>query len=333
MRVIIPVAGAGVTLRPHTHTNPKPLIPIAGKPILGHIIDYLLAAGLDQFVFVIGHLGEKIQEYVQGQYGSRVGATFVRQEPRLGLAHGIGSVREAVGDNEPLLILLGDTIIDADLRAILAEPGSIVCGQEVDDPRNFGVVEVGSDGFVTRLVEKPAIPKSNIALVGLYKIMESRMLFNAIDHLVANKQRTRNEYQLTDALQHLVDAGIRIRVMPVTNWFDCGQKQVLLSSNRILLGRIPEAERILSPTEGCVVIPPVYIAPGCVIHDSIIGPNVAIADNARIQGSIVRESILGAYSTLRNISLHESVIGNDTSLTGHAHSLNIGDNAEIDFSS
>lgn len=329
MKVIIPVAGAGTTLRPHTHTQPKPLIPVAGKPILGHIVENLLAAGLDDFIFVVGHLGEKIRAYIESHYAGRFKFQFVQQEPRLGIAHSIWLCKPLI-EGEEILISLGDTIIDADLRHILREPGSIVCGQEVEDPRKFGVAVLDDRGLIRSLIEKPSIPKSNIAMVGLYKIAETDALLTAIDHLMRNHITTHGEYQLTDALQHMVQNGIDIRTWPVNNWFDCGRKDMLLATNRTLLARMqPPTPNI----PGSVIIPPVYIAEGCHIEGSIIGPYVAVAEHSRIKGSILQDTILGAYTTLDSIILKHSVIGNDTSLTGRWHSLNIGDNAEIDFNS
>ncbi len=332
IKAVIPVAGVGTTLRPHTHTQPKPLIPVAGKPILGHIIENLLAAGIKDFVFVIGYLGEKIEEFVRGRYEGQINMEFVLQSPREGTGHAIYVARNAFVDASEILIVLGDTIFDVDLKSVLMAPTSTVGVQVVDDPRKFGVAMLDENGFVTSVVEKPRIPKSNLALVGIYRIKEVQPLIEALQSLIANKQRgDRNEYHLTDAIMKMIGSGLRLRTHMVDNWFDCGQKESLLQTNRILLERIQNQPDYNFPD--CVILPPVFISENCTIEGSIIGPNVAIAENAVIRSSIVRNSILGAYSQLESIVLDGSVIGNDASLRGKSNSVNIGDNTEIDFNS
>lgn len=332
IKAVIPVAGVGTTLRPHTHTQPKPLIPVAGKPILGHIIENLMEAGIKDFVFVVGYLGEKIEEFVRSRYEGRIGFEFVLQSPREGTGHAIWVARQAFHDAHEILIVLGDTIFDVDLKAVLIAPTSTVGVQVVDDPRKFGVAMLDEHGFVTSVVEKPRIPKSNLALVGLYRIKEVGGLIDALHDLIANKQRgDRNEYHLTDAIMKLIASGMRLRTHMVDNWFDCGQKESLLQTNRILLERIQHLPHY--DFEDSVILHPVHIAEGCTIQGSIIGPNVAIAEHAVIRNSIVRNSILGAYSQLDAIVLDGSIIGNDASLRGKSTSVNIGDNTEIDFNS
>lgn len=332
IKAVIPVAGVGTTLRPHTHTQPKPLIPVAGKPILGHIIENLMAAGIKDFVFVIGYLGEKIEEFVKGRYQGQIQMEFVLQSPREGTGHAIWVARKAFENADEILIVLGDTIFDVDLQAVLRAVDTTVGVQVVDDPRKFGVAMLDENGFVTSVVEKPKIPKSNLALVGLYRIKEVKSLIGALQQLIDDKQvGDRNEYHLTDAIMRMIKDGVHIRTHVVDNWFDCGQKESLLETNRILLERISTLPEYLFPD--CVILHPVFIAENCTIEGSIIGPNVAIAENAVIRNSIVRNSILGAYSQLDSIVLNGSVIGNDASLRGKSNSVNIGDNTEIDFNS
>ena len=330
IKAVIPVAGVGTKLRPHTHTQPKPLIPVAGKPILGHIVDSVLETGVTDFVFIIGYLGEKIKEYVRETYRDRIQAEFVVQAPRKGLGHAIWVAREALTDCEEILVILGDTIFDVDLHAVLSAPCSTMGVQVVEDPRNFGVAVLDEEGYITGVKEKPRIPKSNLALVGLYRIKEVAVLMEGLDEIIREKRvGDRGEYQLTDGLMHLVEEGVRLRTHTVDNWFDCGRRDMLLYTNQLLLQRRSHQETYDFPNT--VVLPPVHIDPSCVIENSIIGPNVAIAENAEIRNSIVRNSILGAYSQLDSIVLDHSVIGNDAALKGKSHSVNIGDNNEIDF--
>jgi glucose-1-phosphate thymidylyltransferase len=332
IKAVIPVAGVGTMLRPHTHTQPKPLIPVAGKPILGHIIESLLSAGIRDFVFVIGYLGEKIEEYVRDRYAEGANLEFVVQSPREGLGHALWVARNAIREADEVLIVLGDTIFDVDLRSVLNSECSTVGVQVVDDPRKFGVAMLDEEGYISSVVEKPRIPKSNLALVGLYFIREVPQLIQSLEELIDSHERgDRNEFQLTDALQKMITAGLRIKTYMVDNWFDCGKKETLLETNRTLLERQTAASDY--HFRNTVILPPVYISEFCVIENSIVGPNVAIAEHSTIKNSIVKNSILGAYSQLDSIVLDRSVIGNDSSLKGRDYSVNIGDNTDIDFNS
>jgi glucose-1-phosphate thymidylyltransferase len=317
-------------LRPHTYTQPKPLIPVAGKPILGHIVEAMHRAGIEEFVFVIGYLGEKIRDYVTREFAGRFRVHFVVQEPRLGLAHAIGLCAEHIVGGEPVAITLGDTIIDADYRDLLAQAGSIVCTMEVDTPEKFGIAEIDEQGYIRSLVEKPSIPRSNLALVGFYKIEETQLLFTAIRELMADPAQSSREYYLTDALMRMVTHGAKIRAVKVRNWYDCGVKQALLDTNRILLSQMKPtvpADRFVNS----VIIPPVFIPDSCDIRHAIIGPYVALGENTQITSAIVQNSIIGSYARIEHVMLHDAVVGNDSTLRGRWQSMNIGDNTEIDF--
>lgn len=330
MKVIIPVAGAGTRLRPHTHTQPKPLIPVAGKAILTHIVDNLLEAGMNEIIFIIGYLGDKIRLFVQEHYGERLHASYVIQEPRQGIAHAVWQAKELIEQEEEIMILLGDTIFGSDtILNMLAIEESVVAVQQVDNPGNFGIAVLGEDDYISTLKEKPEIPTSNLALVGLYKLKDVPLLLNSIDTLLKNPPNSTGEYELTDALMGMIEQKVSIRTLVVENWFDCGRKETLLQTNKILLEQFEDL-----PTysfENAVIIHPVHISEGCDIQHSIVGPFVAVAENTTIKNSIVSNSILGTYSTLESIIICNSVIGNDSKLRGRSHSINIGDNTEIDL--
>jgi len=218
MKAIIPVAGAGAKLRPHTYTQPKALIPIAGKTILSFIVDQLKAEGINEFIFVVGYLGEKIQHYVEQTYPN-LKTHFVYQTDRQGTAHAIQLAQEIVGGDE-VFIALGDTICEYDIKEVLESPTSMLGVQKVDDPRQFGVVEMNEDGLIEHVVEKPSIPKSNNALVGLYKIKESAILFECFQKLVNENIKSNDEYNLTDALDCMIKKGVAFKSFKVKNWFD-----------------------------------------------------------------------------------------------------------------
>jgi glucose-1-phosphate thymidylyltransferase len=332
MKAVIPVAGAGTRLRPHTFTQPKPLIPVAGKPIIAFIIDQLIDVGITDFVFIIGYLGEKIEEYVHSHYPG-LKTTFVQQNVRMGLGHAIWTAREALSDADEMFIVLGDTIFDANVKEMLNFKGSCLGLKKVEDPRKFGVAELDSKGFVTSVVEKPRIPKSNLAIVGLYKIAEVKELIEILDYNITNNIRTVNEFQLTDGLMGMLQRGIPIGHFTVSSWFDCGRKEILLETNAMLLKRHgTENFTDQEGLENTIIIPPVYIGHNCQLKNTIIGPNVTIGDNSQIQYSILKDSIIGSDTTLDNVVLQNSVVGSDAAIKGINHSLNIGDNTEIDMS-
>jgi glucose-1-phosphate thymidylyltransferase len=331
IKAVIPVAGMGSNLRPHTHTQPKALVPVAGKPILAHIMDSLLEAGIQDFILIIGYLGDKIEKYVSGHYPD-LKVEYVLQEPRLGLGHAIWMTRNFFAENHQMLIVLGDTIVNADLHSLIQSTHSVVGVKKVENPRLFGVAELDSDGFIKKLIEKPTIPKSNLALVGIYKIMNARKLLMALNYLIENDIKTQDEFHLTDGLMRILQEGEKITTSQVTNWYDCGKKETLLEANAILLHRLGFKEAHFPHFPDSIIVPPVSIGKDCIIKSSIIGPNVAIGDNSRIHSSIIQDSIVGSFAELENAVLRKSIIGNDSTLKGMTQSLNIGDNTEINLS-
>jgi glucose-1-phosphate thymidylyltransferase len=329
MKAIIPVAGAGTKLRPHTYTQPKALIPLAGKTILSIIVDQLSEAGIDEYIFIVGYLGEKIQDYVKEKYPG-LKAHFVYQSERHGVGHAIQLTRQLVGGDE-LFVVLGDTICEYDVKQVLDMPGSVLGVKRVDDPRNFGVAELGEDGFISRVVEKPQIPKSNMALVGIYRIKETELLFNCLENNIRNQVMVRGEFSITDALECMIQQGAKFQAFKVQNWFDCGRKETLLESNATLLKKFGGVIADEHSLENTIIIPPVSIAKGCDIKNSIIGPNVTIGEKTTINYSIIKDSIIGSFADLYDIVLTTSLIGSDTEVKGESRSLNIGDNTEIDL--
>ncbi|WMX14319.1 MULTISPECIES: sugar phosphate nucleotidyltransferase [unclassified Aureispira] len=332
MKAVIPVAGVGTRLRPHTYTQPKPLIPVAGKPLIASIIDQLVAdGGITEFILVIGYLGDKMRNYIENRY-PHLDITFVYQEARLGLGHAMYMAINAFEDSEEILIVLGDTIFEGDLKVLLKQPNSCLGVKKVDDPREFGVVEIGDNGYINKVVEKPRIPKSNMALVGLYKISDVKSLVEALQYIVTNNVLTIDEYQLSDALMRMVEMGVQFTVFEVDNWYDCGKKDILLDTNAMLLRRQGNASEDIPAFENTIIVHPVSIGENCQIKNSIIGPNVCIGDNSILNYAIVSNSIIGSYAMIEEAVLQKSIIGSDAAIKGLSLSLNIGDNTEIDFS-
>lgn len=330
MIAIIPVAGAGTRLRPHTYTQPKSLIPIAGKPVIGYIIDQLQEAGVEDFVFVIGYLGDKIREYIDEAYPD-IRKSYVVQQMREGLGHAIWLVSEVVRPEEDVVIVLGDTIMDIDLKKILNSPHSVLGVKKVDDPRLFGVAEFEDDKVITHLSEKPRIPMSNMALVGLYMVKNYGKLYQALNYNISNNIRTHNEFFLTDGLQRMIENKEIFIAEKIENWYDCGQKEVMLATNKILLKKSAGKYAAHAGLQNTILIEPVYIGKNTIVRNCIIGPNVTVGDNAVIEYTILRDSIIGNYTRLQDVILDSSLIGSDSEIYGSTQSLSIGDNTELDL--
>jgi len=330
MKAIIPVAGTGMRLRPLTYTQPKPLIPVAGKPIISYIVDQLIELGVKEFVFIIGYLGEKIREYIERTY-PQYSTTFVTQEERLGSAHAIWLARAHYADAEQIIIFFGDAIIDADLSAFRDSSTTCLGVKTVDDPRNFGIIEHDIDGNIRQLVEKPRIPKSNLAMVGCYMIKEVEQFIKACSYNLENNVKSIGEFPLTDALNRMLEWGTEFCTIPVDNWFDCGRREVLLETNAIFLDRDGFATEDPPPYDNSIIIHPVHIGPDCDISNSIVGPYVTLGANTKLEHAVVADSIIGEFARIHDIVLRNSVVGNDASIGGLRQSLNIGDNTEIDF--
>ncbi|MCP4582681.1 MAG: NTP transferase domain-containing protein [candidate division Zixibacteria bacterium] len=321
MKAIIPVAGIGTRLRPHTHTAPKALLHVAGKPILGHIIDELIAYNIRDIVFIIGFLGDQIIEYVKENYNIK--ASFIEQKELKGLGWAIHLAQEHIID-EPILIILGDTIFEMNLTEVLRSEYDSIGTKEVEDPKRFGIAE--TDGkFITKLVEKPEKPTSNLALVGLYYIKSTELFGRCLEELVAKNIVTRGEYQLTDALGLMLRHKCPITTFNVDGWYDCGKKESLLETNRYLLTQI----KTINGRSDVIVIPPVYVSPSAKIKNSVIGPYVSIADEAVIESSVIKDSIISSNAEVRHCLLDSSLVGSCSSYIGHYHKLNLGDSSEI----
>ena len=309
MKAIIPVAGAGTKLRPHTYTQPKALIPLAGKTVLSIIIEQIKEAGIEEIIFIVGYLGDKIRDYVKQKY-PEMKVHFVHQTDREGIGHAVRMTKNIV-NNDEVFVILGDTICEYDIKAMMQNPYSVLGVRKVEDPREFGVGEINEDGFITHVVEKPQIPKSNMALVGIYKIKETEQMFQCLENNVRQGLRTHGEYSLTDALDCMIKMGIKFQSFKVENWFDCGKKETILESNATLLKKFGSNVDENHQFENTVIIDPVCIGSGCNIKNSIIGPNVSIGENTNINYSIIKQSIIGSYSNLFDIVLDNSLIGRD----------------------
>lgn len=326
MKAVILLAGLGTRLRPHTYSRPKPLVNVAGKPVLAHILDGMADLKFDEIIFIVGYLGDQIEKYVQEKY-PHLNSRFVIQEEMRGQAHAIKLAQEYI--DQDVLIIFGDTIWETDWTRLqrVQSDGLIYC-HEVPDPRRFGVVTL-ENGYVTRFVEKPQTPISNLAVVGVYYFKAWQKLMEAIDDIIVNDIQTKGEFYLADAMQRMIEKGAKLEAERITVWEDCGTREALLHTNRYLLSK---NGKDVGESESSLLIPPVHIAQGAQVRRSIVGPNVSISEGAVIEDSILRDCIISEEAHVINATLEWSLVGSNARVRGAFERLNVGDSSEIDFS-
>ena len=324
MKVIITLAGKGTRLRPHTHVTPKPMLRVAGKPVMGYILDDLQRlGGVEQIIYITGHLKEKVEAFAKQEYDFP--SVFIEQEVQNGTASAIAFARPYV--DQPVLIIFVDTIFDADLSVLkTTDADGIIWVKEVEDYQRFGVVVTNEAGDMTRIVEKPREPISRRANIGLYYVRDWKRLYEGIDY-VMRQPPVNGEYYLTDAFQYMIDHGSRIKVIDVEGWYDAGRLDTLLETNRAMLER--GRARRPAPAPGVRIFDPVYIEDGVVIERSTIGPNVSIGGGTRISGSTIRDSVIGAKSCIETSLLHDSMLGDEVVVEGARGSLTLGSHSEV----
>ncbi len=320
----MPMAGLGTRLRPHTHSKAKPLLPVAGKPILAHLLDRLQGLDVEEYVFIVGHLGEQIEKYVEANYD--LPARFVLQAEPLGQAHALHLSREYI--DSPFLLIFVDTIFEADLARIdeVACDG-LVFVKEVDDPRRFGIVLLEGDRVV-RFIEKPEEPLSNLALVGMYYVVNWSLLMGCVETLLEEGIQTKGEYYIADAFQLMVDRGAKLEAVTVDVWQDCGKPEALLATNRYLLEKSGRQE---VEAENSIIMPPVYIAEGVTIRGSVVGPYVSVAEGSVIIDSIVKDSIIDEGAYIEDATLEGSLIGANAQVKGKFKRLDIAASSRVDL--
>jgi glucose-1-phosphate thymidylyltransferase len=325
MKVIIPLAGKGTRLRPHTHITPKPMLKIAGKPVIDYVMEDLQRLGnIEQVVYITGHLKEKVEEYVRAKYP--FDAVFIEQKVQDGTAGAVALARNYV--DQPVFIIFVDTIFDADLSVVnRTDADGIIWVKTVDDYQRFGVVVTDNDGNMTKIVEKPSTPISKRANIGLYYIRNWKLLYEGIDWTL-RQPKNKGEYYLTDAFQYMIDHGAKIKVIDVEGWYDAGEQGTLLETNRIMLEK-GRARRPSSLPPDVRVIDPVYIEDNVVLANATIGPNVSIGTGSRLEGSELRDTIVGSGSTVTNSTLTNSLIGDAAVVEGVHGQINVSDHSVV----
>lgn len=307
MKIVLPVAGNGLRLRPYTENVPKCLLPVAGKTILDWIVEDSLSLKPTETIFITGYKAEAVDSFLEKRAAWGKTRTVVQSNPQ-GLGEAISLALPYVDDDEPLLIILGDTLFEADLSILHNVDENILYTFKVEDPRRFGVAVTDGSGRITRLVEKPQEFVSDEAIVGIYYIKDTKVLKQSLKYLMDNNIRTKNEFQLTDALQMMLEKGCHFRTAPVQKWLDCGLAETLLETNAHVLARNDNSASVNLP--GVKVIAPCYIGKGAKISNSTIGPNVSVGDGCVIENSTISNAVLWdavkvSGQTIDNVILHE----------------------------
>lgn len=334
IKVVIPAAGVGKRLYPHTLTKPKSMVSVAGKPIIGHILDRLIDVQAEELVIVVGYMKDKTISYIDSNYSSCFGKiSYVTQDKPLGLGHSIYVTKDVIGDS-PIMIALGDMIFKAGYKKFLkfheknGECSGSIGVKIVDMPQYYGVVYLDDAGTIVKLEEKPQLSTSDLGIAGIYIIDDTPLLFESLEKLISNDTKKEGEYQLTDALQIMVGSGAMLKTFHVHDWYDCGRADTLLEVNRLLLAEIP---REIIRSTNSIIIQPVAVGCGVEIVNSVIGPDVSIADDTVIKNSIIADSIVGSCAKIMNMNLQTSILGDAVNLAGKPNTLNIGDSSTIEF--
>ncbi len=325
MKVIIPLAGKGTRLRPHTHLVPKPMLKIAGKPVMAYILEDLeRLGGVEQVIYVTGHLKEKVEHYARTQF--KLPAAFVEQTVQDGTAGAVKLAQPYV--DQDVLIIFVDTIFETDLSVIKkTDADGIIWVKEVEDYKRFGVVVTDKDGNMTKIVEKPDTPISKRANIGLYYVKNWKLLYEGIDWTL-EQPKNKGEYYLTDAFQYMIDKGAKIKVIDVEGWYDAGKLDTLLETNKIVLEK--GAARRPKNVEASVTIhDPVYIEDDVTLTNSTIGPNVTLGKGSRVESSTLTDTIVGSKGTIKHSQLRNSLIGDDVVIEGMRGELTVSDHSEI----
>lgn len=326
------MAGYGVRLRPHTLSRPKQLIRMADKTVIDHVLDTFKTipdTGNAEFIFIIGYLGNKIEEYMRTAHPD-LKVHYVEQAEMRGQSHAISLTREYL--TGPMVMIFPDTLIETDFSFLASEDvGGVAWVKAVPDPRRFGVASLGKDGWVDHLVEKPQDMNNNLALAGCYYFRSSEDLLSAIDEQMRRDIRLKNEFYLVDGINIMLEQGLRMRVEHVDTWLDAGTTEDVLSTNRYLLDHAHDNHAQLPAYPHSVIVPPVFIHPSARVENSVIGPHAAIGAGCEIHSSIIRDSIIDDDTVLSGVILQHSLIGQKVHLKGKAGVMNVGDHTELDL--
>lgn len=323
MQVIIPLAGKGTRLRPHTHLTPKPMLKVAGRPVMDWVMDRLAGLQIDELIFITGHLKEQVESYARSRYP--IPSRFIEQKVQDGTAGAVNLARPFV--HGPVMIIFVDTVFEADLSlAERTDADGIIWAKEVEDYQRFGVVVTDANGYMTKIVEKPKEPISKLANIGLYYIKDVDALWRGIDHVLA-APANKGEYYLTDAFQHMIDQGRRILTAEVGGWYDCGQLETTIETNGILLAHGAAAHGAVGAD--VTIVEPVLIEPGCTLERCTIGPNVTLETGCTVRDATLSDAIVGPGCTIERSTLAHAMLGEKVRVTDFAGSGSFGAHTDV----
>ncbi len=333
MKIIVPMAGEGKRMRPHTFTTPKPLIPIAGRSIVERLVSQIASMTdepIEEVAYVIGRFGEETEQNL-ANIAKRVGAkaSIYYQDEALGTAHAIHCAAPSLDGK--VVIAFADTLFDAAFT-IDSEQDGIIWVKEVDDPSQFGVVETNDEGVIDRFVEKPQEPVSDEAIIGIYYFRDGQFLKEALQYLIDHSITGNGEYQLTDAMENMKKQGAYLKTGKVNHWMDCGNKDATVATNSKILELNHKKEQLVAQSvmqDNALIIEPCYIGENVVIRRSVVGPYVTIGDGTEIEGSVIDNSLILNHSTVKNANVANAMIGNNVRFEGKAGDLNLGDYTTI----
>ena len=330
MKIILPVAGKGTRLRPHTHTKAKSLVQVAGKTVLEHIVERVMAVDAEELIFITDENGGQIEQFME-QHFPELRCSYIVQKERLGPAHAVSLAAPRIADGDDVLVVFNDTIFVTDLARIpelCADCDGLIYSREVEDYQRFGV-NVVEQGYIVDMVEKPDHPISRLAQVGLYYLKDAQRFMNYLADTISAGDTVKGEFYLPAVFMRMIGDGIRFCAPEISAWLDCGKPETLLETNRYLLA---DCQACCAGTvEDSVIVEPVSIAAGATVRGSIIGPNVSVAAGSVIEGSIIQDSIINADCQVQNMTLAESILGEEVRLVGSPRRLNVGDHSLIEM--
>lgn len=329
MKAVIPLAGKGTRLRPHTHHTPKPLLRVAGKPVLAYILDDLVELGVTEVVFIVGHLRETMQTWLEAEYPQITGR-YVLQEVQDGTAGAIALAEPYV--DEDVLIIFADAVleVDYDLTRTLADDlAGVLWAKEVEDYQRFGVIVTNDDGTMKQIVEKPSEPVSKLANIGLYYIRDHALLFEGVRDTIARGAGPSGEYFLTDAFQYMVDQGARLATAPVEGWWDAGKPETLLETNGHLLATGRGGVDPAATVTDAEIIDPVRLEAGVVVRGGRVGPNVTLEAGTVVENCELRDCVVGEEARLEGARLHDSMVGAHAEVRNVSGSLRVTDHSVV----
>ncbi len=328
MKIIIPMAGRGSRLRPHTLTTPKPLVKIAGKPMVQRLVEDLTKGypgKVDEIAFIIGDFGPEVPQQlmdIAASLGAK-GSVYQQHEP-LGTAHAILCAKESLSGN--CFVAFSDTLFSASFDFDPDEDG-VIWVQKVEDPSAFGVVKVDNNQVITDFVEKSPVFVSDLAIVGIYYFRDGENLRNELQYVIDNEIKDKGEYQLTSALENMKAKGLKFRPGKIDEWLDCGNKDAVVYTNQRML-TFMGTENHIDPSatvENAVILPPCFIGKNAVVKNSVIGPHTSIGNNSLVNSSVINNSIVQEDSTVTNANMSNSMLGNKVDYQGKSSELSLGD--------